>query len=125
MRFPLRQILEVGLPLLIGPAGAAIPSVVSKRNRRLGYRDDPDRGHDFAAVGVKQIFESTFNDETVQKVNRIILTWAALLVQEAEQDEKEEKTARKQVDKEAKKARKQKRRKIRPGSRRGRGRGKR
>ena len=124
MKFPLSEILAIGLPLAAGfvggPAAAAVPTVVNKRNRRLGYRDDPERGHDYAAVGLKQIFEATFPDETVDQVNRIVLTWATLLIQEAEQAEKDEKAARKQVEQEAKKARKQKRRKIRPGSRRGR-----
>ena len=123
MKFPLRQILEVGLPLLIGPAGAAIPSVVSKRNRRLGYRDDPERGHDFAAVGLKQILESTFNDETVQKVNRIILTWATLLARKAEQDEKDERDDREAAEREDKKKRSReklaaRRKKRKPRSRR-------
>ena len=120
MKFPLRQILEVGLPLLIGPAGAAIPSVVSKRNRRLGYRDDPERGHDFAAVGLKQILESTFNDETVQKVNRIILTWATLLARKAEQDEKDEREAaeREDIKKRSREKLAARRKKRKPRSRR-------
>ena len=124
MKFPLRQILEIGLPLLAGPAGASIPSIVSKRNRRLGYRDNPERGHDFAAVGVKQIFEATFNDETVKKVNRIILTWATLLVQEAEQDEQDEQDDLEAAELEDKKKRsrekratRRKKRKPRKGSR--------
>ena len=122
MGFPLGKILEIGLPLLVGP-GAAVPSIVSKRNRRLGYRDNPDRGHDFAAVGVKQIFEATFNDETVEKVNRIILTWATLLVQEAEQDEQDEKEATEREDKKkrSRDERAARRKKRKPRGRRGRG----
>ena len=126
MKFPLGKILEIGLPLAAGfvggPAAAAVPSVVNKRNRRLGYRDDPERGHDYAAVGLKQIVEASFPDETVEQLNRIILTWAALLAQEAEQADQAEREAAeleeiRQVARERRAARKKKSKKRKPRAR--------
>ena len=90
-----KKILEIGLPIaggiIGGPIGAAAPAVLNKRNRRFGSKDDPEEGHDYVANGLKELLEASFPDETIDRVNRIIMNYAALLVKEAKQAEQEEK----------------------------------
>ena len=84
MKFSLRKLLNIGLPLAGMALGAGpVPSIVSQRMRRHGRRDDPTQGHDFAALGIRQIIQASF-PELLGILDRIALAWAGIVAQEME-----------------------------------------
>lgn len=98
MRFPLKKFLEIGVPLALGGVslgGGALPAVINQRQKRLGHKDDPAQGHEYIALGMRQLVQASFPDEVADQFDAIAFAYSAIAAQEQADIEAQQREDRK------------------------------
>ena len=91
MGFPWKKLGQVGLGIAGPTIGVDLSSLLNKtKAKRHAYPDDPDRGHDYVAIAIREALEKAF-PAAKEALDRIAVVWATVALQE--QQEAEEKPA--------------------------------
>ena len=85
MGFPWKKLGQVGLGIAGPTIGVDLSSLLNKtKAKRHAYPDDPDRGHDYVAIAIREALEKAF-PAAKEALDRIAVVWATVALQEQQE----------------------------------------
>ena len=89
MGFPWKQFAKIGLNVAGATVGGPLPALVRESQKHLAQPDDDDQGHDYVALGIRQIIGASF-PKALLPLDNIALSWASIAAQDHKEEEEED-----------------------------------
>ena len=89
MGFPWKQFAKIGLNVAGATVGGPLPALVRESQKHLAQPDDDDKGHDYVALGIRQIIGASF-PKALLPLDNIALSWASIAAQDHKEEEEED-----------------------------------
>ena len=97
MGFPWKQIAKIGLNVAGTAVGGPLPTIVRESQKHLGHSDDDNQGHDYVALGIRQIIAAAF-PQALRPLDHIAASWASIAAQDHQQEEDVPEAAQSSID---------------------------